>query len=243
MSENYDADLRNRLSQINNMGTRATQYTGQIAQAQDDYNQQQAALKQQQLQATAQQTWQQSQQAALQKQQATYAAQLKQAQLAGVQQAGQAATTAGSTVSVPGAPSGNYSGAKGNTFENFLHAISGRESGGNYSAVNRDSGALGKYQVMPGNVASWTKAATGKSYTPQQYLASPQLQETTAQYMLKNYYNKYGPAGAAVSWYSGEGNAKKYMANPNAPQYTRKQGAYSSIGAYALGILNSMGLR
>jgi ATPase subunit of ABC transporter with duplicated ATPase domains len=240
VTENYDTDLRNRLGSILNMGTKATQFTGQIAQKQDEYNQQQAQQKQQQLQAAAQANWQKSQEAALKKQQDTYAAQMKQAQLSG---ANQAANTQGSTVNIPGAPKASYSGAKGNTFENFLHAISGRESGGNYSVVNRDSGALGKYQVMPGNVASWTKAATGKSYTPQQYLHSPQLQEATAQYMLKKYYDRYGPAGAAVSWYSGEGNAKKYLANPNAPQYTRKQGAYSSIGAYALGILSSMGLR
>ena len=234
MVDNYDTDLRNRLSSILDMGTRATQFTGQVAQKQDNYNQQQAQLQQQQLQADAQLKWQKSQEAAIQKQQTTYANQLKQAQLAGTRAAQNSANTAGTT---------QYTGAKGNTFENFLHAISGRESGGNYSAVNKDSGALGKYQIMPGNIASWTKAATGKSYTPQQFIRSPQLQETTAQYMLKKYYNKYGPAGAAVSWYSGEGNAKKYMANPNAPTYTRAQGAYSSIGAYALGILHSMGLR
>jgi hypothetical protein len=130
-----------------------------------------------------------------------------------------------------------------NTFQNFQSAIAKRESGGNYKAVNKDSGALGKYQVMPGNIAGWSKEALGHSISTSQYLNSPQLQEQIATYKLQQYYNKYGPGGAAVAWYAGPGNANKWIAaNGKGNTWTRPQGSYSSISAYAYGILKSMGL-
>lgn len=142
-----------------------------------------------------------------------------------------------------GAPSPSYAGAKGNTFESFLRAISGRESGGNYRARNPDSGALGKYQIMPGNVSPWAREILGYSVTPQQFYNSPQLQEQIAQGMLRKYYTKWGPGGAAVAWYAGPGTAAKWVQNSNSGYYNSPQGKYSSINAYALGILRSMGLR
>jgi len=131
---------------------------------------------------------------------------------------------------------------KGNTFENFVRAIAGRESGGNYGAVNPDSGALGKYQIMPGNISSWSKQTLGYSVTPAQFLHSPQLQEQVAQGMLRSYYNQWGPGGAAVAWYAGPGAVSGWMKNRNNSRYTAAQGSYSSINAYALGILHAMGL-
>jgi len=135
------------------------------------------------------------------------------------------------------------SGQAGNTFDNFMRAIAQRESGGNYRAVNRDSGALGKYQIMPGNIASWSKAALGHSISTSQFLHTPSLQEQIAQYQLHNYYNKWGPGGAAVAWYAGPGTASKWYKNSNSGYYNTPQGKYSSINAYALGILRAMGIR
>lgn len=68
----------------------------------------------------------------------------------------------------------------------FLWAIGQEESGGNYSATN-PSGALGKYQVMSGNVAGWTRRALGYSLTPSQFLHSPAAQEKVAQVILGGY--------------------------------------------------------
>ena len=118
----------------------------------------------------------------------------------------------------------------------FEHAIQMKESGGNYGVVNHDSGALGKYQIMPGNIAGpggWDMEALGRNITPQAFLSHPKLQEAIAQFKLRQYYNKYGPAGAASAWYSGNPNAWKnsYAA----------QGAYPSIHAYVQSILNAMG--
>lgn len=133
------------------------------------------------------------------------------------------------------ATSRSSGGAKGgNEFERFVNAIAGKESGGNYRAVNRSSGALGKYQIMPGNVGPWSKAALGRRVSTREFLNSPQIQEAVARYMLKKYYNQYGAAGAAVAWYAGPGAVRSKMGS------TRKQGAYPSINAYWRNILARM---
>lgn len=103
----------------------------------------------------------------------------------------------------------------GNERETFINAIAAQE-GNSYTAVNPDSGALGKYQVIPANVRAWTKRALGYSLTPAQFLANPDAQEKTARYVLGGYYDKYGPRGAAAAWYAGEGNHKLY--NDDSPQ-------------------------
>jgi hypothetical protein len=133
----------------------------------------------------------------------------------------------------------NPTGSGGN-LQSFINAIVGQESGGSYGAVNKSSGALGKYQIMPGNISSWSQQALGRSITPSQFLSSPQLQDTIAQKQLGNYYNQYGPAGAAVAWYAGEGNARKYVANPSG--WNKKQGAYPSVSQYVQSILRRMGM-
>lgn len=147
-----------------------------------------------------------------------------------------------SYMGVPQADTGFGGAAHGGDFGSFLRAISGRESGGNYGARNPDSGALGKYQIMPGNIPSWSREALGRSISANQFYRSPSLQEQIAQFKLKQYYNKYGPEGAAVAWYAGPGTANKYM-RQGGRGYNARQGKYSSISAYALGILKAMGLR
>lgn len=128
------------------------------------------------------------------------------------------------------------------SFGKFLSAISGQESGGNYGARNRDSGAMGKYQIMPANIQGsgrgWDYEALGRDISVSQFMKSPQLQESIAQYKLRSYYNKWGPAGAAVAWYAGPGMAPKYMANPG--KYTNPQGSYPSIASYVNMIMGKM---
>lgn len=130
---------------------------------------------------------------------------------------------------------GGSGGARGgNEFERFVNAIAGKESGGNYRAINRSSGALGKYQIMPGNVGPWSKAALGRRVSTSEFLNNPQIQEAVARYMLRKYYNQYGAAGAAVAWYAGPGAVRTKMGS------TRKQGAYPSINAYWRNVLARM---
>lgn len=123
-------------------------------------------------------------------------------------------------------------------FGAFIQAISGQESGGSYGAVNRDSGALGKYQIMPSNLSGsgrgWDYEALGRDVSSQQFLNNPRLQEQIARYKLRQYFNQYGPAGAASAWYSG---------SPDNWNSTASQGAYPSIHQYVLDILRRMGIR
>lgn len=59
----------------------------------------------------------------------------------------------------------------------FKAAIAAKESGNDYSEVNLDSGALGKYQFMPKTMRSNAKACLGLQPTEQEFLANPGLQE------------------------------------------------------------------
>lgn len=131
-------------------------------------------------------------------------------------------------------PSGRSTISGGGSFEAFVNAISGKESGGNYGAVNKHSGALGKYQIMPANIPSWSQAALGRQISAQEFLRSPKLQEQIARAKLQEYYQKYGPAGAASAWYSGD---------PNKVNSKAAQGQYPSIHAYVQAILSAIGRR
>lgn len=129
-------------------------------------------------------------------------------------------------------------GAGGGGFDSFVNAIASKESGGNYSAVNRHSGALGKYQIMPSNIPSWSRSALGYSVTPSQFLASPQIQERVARHQLQQYYQAYGAAGAAIAWYAGPAAAQRYVRSGSVSR--APQGSYPSIWQYVQAILGAM---
>lgn len=85
--------------------------------------------------------------------------------------------------------------------------------------------AYGKYQIMGSNIPSWTKEATGKSYTPQEFLANPDIQEQTAAYHINRNLQKYSPEDAASIWFSGRpakkaGNARDVYGT-TVPQYIK----------------------
>lgn len=126
----------------------------------------------------------------------------------------------------------------GSSFEKFVNAITGQESGGNYNARNRSSGAMGRYQIMPGNIQGsnrgWDFEALGRDISPSQFMGSPQLQDAIARYKLQQYFNKWGPRGAAVAWYAGPGMVGRAG--------NKSQGAYPTINNYANAILRRMGL-
>lgn len=128
----------------------------------------------------------------------------------------------------------------GGSMGRLLQAVSGQESGGKYGAVNPHSGALGKYQVMPANVASWSREALGRSITPQEFLRSPDLQEKVVAHKMEQYY-KQGLARtgteegavrwAASAWYSGRG--EKW--NDTRPQSYNGH-SYPSIAQYTASV-------
>lgn len=128
------------------------------------------------------------------------------------------------------APEANVSGR-----EAFINAIAGQESGGNYNAENGDTGAYGKYQILPSNWPSWAEEAGIGADAPR----TPENQEIVARFKLGQYYDKYGARGAAIAWYGGEG-----ALNYSEEALNRKQGdngEYPSINEYADEVLGRMG--
>lgn len=125
---------------------------------------------------------------------------------------------------------------------NLRRAIIGQESGANFRAVNRHSGALGYGQVMPENVASWSREALGYSITPQQFLNSPQLQLQIIDHKLSQYLQQAlrvsnGNEEVAIrrvasQWYSG----RPHLYNSTTPQYYGGH-RYPSIAEYTLSVL------
>lgn len=106
--------------------------------------------------------------------------------------------------------------AKGaSDLNSFINTIGRKESSNNYGAVNRQSGAMGKYQIMPSNIIGsgrgWDYEALGRDISTSEFMRSPEIQEQIARYKLQQYYNRYGPAGASIAWYAGPGAAQKYV--------------------------------
>jgi hypothetical protein len=84
--------------------------------------------------------------------------------------------------------------------DEFLGSLAKTESGGRYDAQGPviNSGmyagdrAYGKYQIMGKNVPAWTKQYLGKAYSAQEFLKSPQLQESLMRARAGDLFNKYG---------------------------------------------------
>lgn len=104
------------------------------------------------------------------------------------------------------------------TLDEFLAAERSQESGGNYTVVN-SIGALGAYQIMTGNLPSWSKAALGHSISKSEFLSHPSEQDAIARYELGPKFTKYGPEGAAAWWYSGQTDPTKTYGNPPVYKY------------------------
>lgn len=90
-----------------------------------------------------------------------------------------------------------------------LRALGAQESGNRYGAVNSGSGALGRWQVMPSNIAGpggWDEQVLGRNITTQQYLHNPGLQNQIVRGIFGGYLKRYGVKGALSAWYSGSPN-------------------------------------
>lgn len=97
----------------------------------------------------------------------------------------------------------------------YGRAISSIESGGNYKSVGpatrTGDRALGKYQIMSANVGPWSREILGREVKPQEFIASPEIQDAIFKGKFGQYTEKYGPEGAAKAWFAGEGG----MNDPN----------------------------
>jgi muramidase (phage lysozyme) len=152
--------------------------------------------------------------------------------------------TAQAQSAATGANNSAMAGGAGNPFQRLVKGIRQQESGGNYGATNRNSGAAGAYQIMPSNLmgvnAGWDKEALGRDINLGQFYASPQIQDQIATYKLKQYYDAYGAAGAAIAWYAGPQAAARYVHGGGVSNAS--QGSYPTVSAYMRQLLQRMGL-
>jgi hypothetical protein len=131
---------------------------------------------------------------------------------------------------------GETGGAGGQEIDRFMAALAGKESGGDYGAVNPDSGASGKFQIMPVNWPSWATRAGLSPDAPR----TPANQELVARRIMLDYYNQFGNwRDVAVAWYSGPGRDAAHLARKRYDD--RPQGRYPSINDYANDVMKRFG--
>ncbi|BAU14562.1 hypothetical protein LEP3755_51110 [Leptolyngbya sp. NIES-3755] len=121
-------------------------------------------------------------------------------------------------------------------------AIIGQESGANFKAVNRHSGALGYAQVMPENLPQWSREALGYVVSRKDFLSRPELQIAIVDFKLNQYWQRSivasnGDVAIAIQrvaawWYSGK--PEKYT---NTRQQYYNGHRYPSIADYSQSIL------
>jgi hypothetical protein len=101
----------------------------------------------------------------------------------------------------------------------FLNAEAIQESGGNWSARNANSGALGRWQVMPDNICPWARESGLACESSDYFLTNHAYQQSIVTHILGGYFDQYGPAGAAAMWYSGQPNPDVYYGDPSVHDY------------------------
>lgn len=120
--------------------------------------------------------------------------------------------------------------------KNALDALAAVESrgSGDYAAkgpvvqkgMYKGQRALGRYQVMEGNIPSWSKAALGHTITVDEFMAEPKYQDAIAGHQMQNSKDKYGTwEDAASVWFTGRPISKSKNASDgylSAPAYLEK---------------------
>jgi hypothetical protein len=99
---------------------------------------------------------------------------------------------------------------RGVTLSAFMRAIAHVESGGRYTAVNKSSGARGKYQIMPSNWPGWAHKYLGDANAPW----TPANQEKVAEGKFKALYRWLGDWRAVAHWWLTGGADKNRHKNP-----------------------------
>lgn len=120
------------------------------------------------------------------------------------------------------------------------NAIGTFESGNNYEALGVEvpgrGRALGKYQVMPENLAPWLKQAGLPPMTAREFLSSPSAQDKVFDTVFGAAMEKHGSFNEAASvWFSGktiaEARGAKDANNTTVPQYIARTNAILAKGA------------
>lgn len=93
----------------------------------------------------------------------------------------------------------------------FMWAMAGQESGWDYFARNRSSGAFGKYQIMPFNWPSWAAKYLGDAHAD----PTPANQERVAYGKLRDLHHWLGSWRRVAHWWltgSSEPNRRRWSA-------------------------------
>lgn len=88
--------------------------------------------------------------------------------------------------------------------DHFMTGLACVESGGRYEAVNKRSGALGKYQFMPRIWRAWSKRYLGDSSAE----PTPANQETVARERISDLFDKHQSWRLVAHWWR-TGNAPR----------------------------------
>lgn len=123
-----------------------------------------------------------------------------------------------------------------NQYRNAIASIESAGSG-DYAAIGPThpqlGRALGRYQVMEANVGPWSREILGYEVSPEEFMASPSLQDAIFDGKFGSYVQRYGPEGAAQAWFGGPGGVG---------QLNRKDSLGTTIGAYTDKFNNALGV-
>ena len=130
------------------------------------------------------------------------------------------------------------------SIDEFMTKVGMQETGGDgYTTTNKDSGAYGKYQIMPENWQPWVEEARAAGVdVGSGDRSDPKSQEAVAKFKMEQYREAYGDEGALVAWYSGPANAERWAngetTDINGRPWDAPQGEYPSIKSYVESTLN-----
>lgn len=123
----------------------------------------------------------------------------------------------------------------GNTSASISKAIAEQESSNNYQAVNKDSGALGKYQIMPA-----TLKGLGYNVSDQEFLRNPRLQEEAHAKLIAELDKRYnGNIDKILADYYGGPRMARIVGTPKADI---PQGEYPSVNQYVAQVKQKLNL-
>jgi len=109
------------------------------------------------------------------------------------------------------------------SLDQFMSGLAKIESGGRYDARNSQTGAFGKYQILPGNWSSWAS----KAGLPPDAKPTPENQEKVVRNRMQHLYNKYDGdySKMAAEWFAGAGGSHggdSSQWGPNTRRYVQK---------------------
>jgi hypothetical protein len=105
--------------------------------------------------------------------------------------------------------------------ERFMTAIARVESGGNHRAVNKTSGAYGRYQILPDNWRAWARRYLGNANAK----PTPANQEKVARAKMKSLYRWLG-SWRRVSYWWLTGSSRTTAWSRAATRYVTRVMAY-----------------